>query len=109
MALLLCRISLRELEEWERVEVRGGKLLTMRLTGKPGFQNIVKSASCCCSRSGARHNIYHFAFLKIVQLDLDENPAVYRHNTKSSLNVINLKVTKFTMSGQLDTQFSDYL
>ena len=98
-----------EPEEWERVEVRGGKLLTMRLTGKPGFQNIVNSASCCCSRSGSRHIPIHFASLKLLQIDLDVNPAVYRHNRKSSLNVIYLKVTEFTMSGQLDTQFSDYL
>jgi hypothetical protein len=37
---VLFRISLGELTKWERVRVRGGKLATMRLTGKPIFHYI---------------------------------------------------------------------
>jgi hypothetical protein len=39
--VVLYRISLGELIEWERVRVRGGKLATMRLTGKLVFQYII--------------------------------------------------------------------
>jgi hypothetical protein len=38
--VVLYRISLGELTQWERVRVRGGKLATMRLTGKPIFQYV---------------------------------------------------------------------
>jgi hypothetical protein len=38
--VMVYRISLGELTQWERVRVRGGKLATMRLTGKPVFQYI---------------------------------------------------------------------
>jgi hypothetical protein len=39
--VVLYRISLGELTHWERLRVRGGKLATMRLTGKPVFQYII--------------------------------------------------------------------
>jgi hypothetical protein len=44
--VVLYRISLGELTQWERVRVRGGKLATMRLTGKPIFRYIPAYSTC---------------------------------------------------------------